>query len=551
MKLQEVKADPLHHPKSSAKDVLVNWSEFDVKIIFEGTIIGALTGLIVVLFRLCLDQADLIRHAITSQLTPSFFTIATVVAVLAVLGIILGRFVTIAPNIKGSGIPQIKGFLMRQVKLHWLKELILKFIGGIIALGVGLSAGREGPSVQLGATAGLGFSQLFKRFHIEEKYLVTAGASAGLAAAFNAPLAGVLFALEELHKNISPIMLTCILSAAVTSDFIAGTVFGLDPVLRLDNMVDLPLNYYGLIILLGLLAAFMGKGFNGVLVRFMKALDTCPIPTPYLPLLPMMVAAILYFAKPDLLGGGHDLIMSLTDGKSLVSAVVLLFVFKLFFTALTYSSKVPGGIFLPLLSLGAILGYVIGQVGIQWLNMDNIYLVNFLALGMVAFFTSVVKAPLSGSVLISEMTGSFDHLLPIILVALVSHVVTDMIHSKPVYDVLLENMLESSAHADESNYLKKDQDKKSLLEIPVVFGSEVEHQRIADIRWPEKCLMISIKRGDQELIPKGSYKLYAGDHLVFLTEYSQDLQLMKKLTSMANDISPVKHGLVESANASS
>lgn len=544
MKLQRVKTDTDTSPKSSAKDVLINWSDFDIKIIIEGTVIGALTGLIVVLFRLCLDQADVYRDYITRQLTPSVTNIVIVVVVLSLLGILLGRFVTIAPNIKGSGIPQIKGFLMRQVRLHWLKELVLKFIGGIIALGVGLSAGREGPSVQLGATAGLGFSQLFKRFHIEEKYLVTAGASAGLAAAFNAPLAGVLFALEELHKNISPIMLTCILSAAVTSDFIAGTVFGLDPVLKLSDMSDLPLTFYGLIILLGILSAFMGKAFNATLVHLMKTLDKCPIPSRYLPLLPMMVAALLYFVKPDLLGGGHHLIMSLTDGQLLVTSVVLLFVFKLSFTALTYSSKVPGGIFLPLLSLGALLGYIIGQIGIQWLNMDSIYLVNFLALGMVAYFTSVVKAPLSGSVLISEMTGSFDHLLPIILVALVSHVVTDMIHSKPIYDVLLENMLESQSNADESNYLKKDQEKKSLLEIPVVFGSEVEHQRIADIRWPEKCLMISIKRGDQELIPKGSYKLYAGDHLVFLTEYSQDLHLMQKLNAMANDISPVKHGII-------
>lgn len=531
----------LKDKKFSTKEILTHWSYFDLKIIFEGILIGGLSGLIVVFFRLCLDWMDSKRYAFIENMHVNIFTVIMVFSVLVALGVVLGVFVEKAPNIKGSGIPQIKGFLIRQVKLEGLKELVLKFIGGVISLGVGLSAGREGPSVQLGATMGLCFSKLFKRFHVEEKYLVTAGASAGLAAAFNAPLAGVLFAIEELHRNVSPIMLTCILSAAVTGDFVAGTVFGLDPVLHLEDMPDLPFVFYGLIIALGIVSAIGGKAFNFLLIKMMAWMDNIKIKKRYLPIFPMMFAGVLFFTKPELLGGGHHLILQLAQGDFMIKTVLLIFAVKLVFTTLTYSSKVPGGIFLPLLLLGAIIGYVIGEIGIIGFGMDTGYLLNFIALGMVGFFTAVVKAPLSGSVLISEMTGSFDHLLPIILVALVSHVVTDIIRSKPIYDELLENMLEQSEGAPDSNFLKKSEERKSLIEIPVVYGSQVEHQRISEVKWPDKCLIVSIKRGEQELIPKGSYKIYAGDHLVFLTEYCKDPYLIEKLNRMANEISKTKH----------
>ncbi|MDG9688473.1 chloride channel protein, partial [Streptomyces sp. DH18] len=127
------------------------------------------------------------------------------------------------PMISGSGIPQVEGVLLRELDMTWWKVILGKFFGGVLSIGSGLSLGREGPSVQLGAAIGQGFSKVFRRIKIEEKYLITSGASAGLAAAFNAPLAGAMFALEEVHKNFSPLILLSALSSALSADFIASS----------------------------------------------------------------------------------------------------------------------------------------------------------------------------------------------------------------------------------------------------------------------------------------------------------------------------------------
>ena len=136
----------------------------------------------------CFERGDISVHA-------AWF------ALLLAAALLLWRLGIYEPQAGGSGIPQIKGVILGVLRLRWLRVLWVKLVGGIVGIGLGLSLGREGPSIQIGAVAAQGMSRLFGRTRMEERYLITAGASAGLAAAFNAPLAGVMFALEELHRN--------------------------------------------------------------------------------------------------------------------------------------------------------------------------------------------------------------------------------------------------------------------------------------------------------------------------------------------------------------
>ncbi|MDC4408296.1 chloride channel protein, partial [Acinetobacter baumannii] len=156
----------------------------------------------------------------------------------------------------------VEGILTRKLKANWFKVLFYKFVGGVIALAAGLSIGREGPSVQMGAAIGEGFSKKLKRINIEEKYLITSGASAGLSAAFNAPLSGVMFALEDVHKNFSPLVLISTIAAALASDFITKQFLGLNTAFEFSTVLVLPLKYYWTLILLGILV-----GISGVLVN--------------------------------------------------------------------------------------------------------------------------------------------------------------------------------------------------------------------------------------------------------------------------------------------
>ena len=406
-------------------DTLNHWHKFNLLVLFESLLVGGVSGIIVVLFRLVINYAGEVRDIIYKNINyKSFIVIIGWFFILIIIGYLLGIMVQKVPNIKGSGIPQIKGFIIRQVNLEWEKELIRKFIGGILALGFGLSLGREGPSVQLGATTGLGISKLLKRHKIEEKYLVTAGASAGLAAAFNAPLAGVVFALEELHRNFSPLILTCVMSASIVSEMISSYFFGMEPVFNFSKMQKIPLRYYGLIIILSIIIAFLGKLFNILLLLSQDIYANAKIiKGRFQPIIPFVISGIIGLTFPIALGGGHELIVDLTEKNFLLCLLLIIFIIKLLFTAICYGSGLPGGIFLPILVLGALIGKAYGQLSIEYFGIDSAYSVNFIALGMAAYFTAVVRAPITGSILITEMTGSFNHLLSLIVVCMLAYVV--------------------------------------------------------------------------------------------------------------------------------
>lgn len=243
-------------------NTLFHWHSFRLKLVFEGIAVGILAGLLVVLYRFALERAMVLLQEVYGLLSARPQFIPVWLGVLLIIGVILGKLTKYEPMAGGSGIPQVEGVLLRKLKMNWWKVIVVKFFGGILAIGSGLSLGREGPSVQLGAAAGQGLGKMLKRVKLEEKYLITSGASAGLAAAFNAPLAGVMFALEEVHKNFSPLVLLSSLAAALSADYISSGFFGLKPVFNLQSLSVLPLKSYLYIVVLGALIGVLGVLFN-------------------------------------------------------------------------------------------------------------------------------------------------------------------------------------------------------------------------------------------------------------------------------------------------
>lgn len=512
---------------------LKKWYGFDMRVVLESIIVGGIVGFVIVLFRICLSHLDEIRTLFYENLhTFESYKWLLWIGLLFIIAFGLKYIMKKVPLAAGSGIPQIKGFLLRQIKLSWFRELITKFFGGILALGTGLSLGREGPSVQMGANIGLGCSRLLKRFHTEEKYLVTAGASAGLAAAFNAPLAGVIFALEELHKNFASTLLICTMAASVTADFVASQFFGLKPIFTFENVEIIELNQYGYIVILGICIGLLGKLFNSsLLVVKEKMSDLFAKKNKIVPYIAIIISIIIGVFYPKLLGGGHELINELSVKHFALYALLIVFVIKLLFTIISYGSNVPGGIFLPILVLGAIVGKSFGDA-LSFIGLEEIHTTSYLILGMAAFFTAVVKAPITGSILITEMTGSFNHLLPLIIVSLVAYIITDVLESKPIYDSLLEKMLKNH----KGNWLKKTSRNKIIMEIPIRLGSEIEHKKIKDIEWPINGLIVGIKRGENEIIPNGESKLYVGDVLVTIVDENYATDLKIKLLKLAGSV---------------
>ena len=504
------------HNRDSTLETLHGWYRFRFKLIFEGALVGVIVGFVIVAYRLMLNLVVKGGEHFLDRVHGNPGLVAVYFLAILSLAYIVKKLMEYEPLIKGSGIPQVEGYLLNILHMNWLKVLVLKFIGGLMAIGAGLSLGREGPSIQLGAAVGTGVSQLFHRKKIEERFLVTGGASAGLAAAFNAPLAGVMFALEEVHKNFSPMVLASALVAAVTGDFISKNFFGMEPVLHFKELQSLPLQYYHFAVLLGVVMAFFGVFYNKMLLKSQDyyAKDTF-IRKEHTIFVPFIMAGALAMFYPQVLGGGHHLLAHLDYNGLAISALALLLLVKFVFTMFSYGSGAPGGIFLPLLVLGGVAGALYGNLLVLWFGLPSAFVLNMIVYAMLAYFTAIVRAPITGIILISEMTGSFQHFLPLTMVAIVSYLVADIVESEPIYESLLERVVDNMPVFVTSERIK------TLIEAPVYMGSAVEGKLVKEIEWPKYALLVSLKRGHKEIIPCGTTQIQAGDIMVVLTNESR------------------------------
>lgn len=491
---------------------------------------GIATGFVVVAYRLMLERAAVFRIFLFEGLIQKGFPgVGLLFLILAAAALLMGVLIRREPMVKGSGIPQVKGVLLRQFRIRWLEELLLKFSGGVLALSLGLSLGREGPSIQLGAQTGAGVASLSKASEGEKKYLITAGASAGLAAAFNAPLSGVLFALEELHKSFSPLMLTCIMVSSLAAEVVSKYFFGLATVFNFRVGGFLPLRYYPLLLFLGVLCGVVGVLFNGALLRSMDLHDRLIKRDLLKPLPAFLTAGFLGFLLPEVLGGGHELLIDSALGKYGVLFLILILTVKLLFTALSYGSGSPGGIFFPLLVVGALLGRIFNDLLVLGFAFDPGFGINFVILGMAAFFTAVTRAPITGAVLISEMTGSLSHLISLIIVSAVAYGVAEALRSKPIYDAFLDRLL-SKGKISRVTYAGEA--KKIILTIPVGTGSFLEQRPIEELSLPPDCILVGVLRGTREKFPRPELVLESGDQLSILTEEGRAAELKPLLLQL-------------------
>jgi H+/Cl- antiporter ClcA len=385
-----------------------------------------------------------------------------------------------------------------------------------LSICAGLSLGREGPSVQIGAAAGQGFSRLFKRIKLEEKYLITCGASAGLAAAFNAPFAGVIFALEEIHKNFSPVVMTSALASSLTADFVSKEFFGMTPVFDFKHISPIPLNSYIFLLVLGVVVGLLGIVFNKTLFLTQNIYAKQKwMPAEVKPMFAFLVAGIVGLTMPEVLGGGSQIVTSLPTTSFSLTMLLLILIVKFFFTMISYGSSAPGGIFMPLLAIGALIGAIYGNTANYLFGFNHAYIPNIIIFAMAGYFTAIVKAPITGCILITEMTGSFSHLLSIGLVCLTAYVIADVFSSKPIYEALLERFLNKGSHT-----LSGKEDTKVIIEAAILMGSLLDGKKIKEVEWPAHCLVVGVKRGGTELIPNGETKLFAGDYLIVLSNES-------------------------------
>lgn len=505
---------------------------FQIILIGEGILVGGIAGLVVLLYRMFLENAGKWLNAILEYAHRSPIRMAGWFLILIVMALLVAKLLKYEPMISGSGIPQLEGEMVGRLEQTWWKVLPAKFAGGFLCMLGGLALGREGPSIQIGAMVGKGISKGLDRGKTEEKFLLTCGASAGLSAAFHAPLAAVLFSMEEVHKNFSVSVLLSVMSASLTADILSSSVLGVDSVFQFDIIHALPPEYYGLILLLGVVLGLMGAFYNWFTLKVQELYGRAKrLNTAGKLLIPFLCAGVLGFTAPELLGSGHSLIEYLTSENVMLGTVLLILAGRFLFSAVSFGSGAPGGIFFPLLVIGGYIGGAFATAGIQFFGLEPMYINNFVLLAMAGYFAAIVRAPLTGIILIFEMTGSLSQMMSLSLVSIVAYIVATFLRSKPIYESLLENLLKKQGQKT-----PEDHGQKILVNYVVRQGSRLEDALISEIKWPENCLLVAVQRGTQEIIPKGRTKLLVGDIIVTMTDERDSAVVHDKMERLCSDM---------------
>lgn len=511
--------------KKDISGTLKRADRFPVILIGEGVLVGIAAGIVVLLYRVVLEYAGkwlsvILEFAQQSKL----YTVGWFVT-LAVMAVAVSGLVKYESMISGSGIPQLKGEMIGKLDPRWYKIIPAKFAGGFLCMLGGLALGREGPSIQIGAMAGKGISRWLDRGKTEEKFLLTCGASAGLAAAFHAPLAGVLFSMEEIHKNFSAAVLLSVTTASLTADCLCTAMLGEASVFQFDIIKELPISYYWMIVLLGALLGILGAFYNWFTLKVQELYNRLEfLGVTGKIMIPFLCAGILGFTAPELLGSGHTLIEYLTNYDVALGAVVFILAGRFVFSAISFGSGAPGGIFFPLLVLGGFIGGVFATAGVEYFGLDAMYINNFVLLAMAGYFSAIVRAPLTGIVLIFEMTGNLNHMLSLSIIAIVSYIIASLLKSRPIYESLLDRLLARQAMAGMDENTQGSSEKqnhvreKILANFVIGHGAQPDGRCIGEVDWPDNCLLVSVQRGEVELIPKGRTKLQAGDVIVIMMD---------------------------------
>jgi CIC family chloride channel protein len=436
-----------------------------------------------------------------------------------------------SPEASGSGIPHLEAVLRRFRKLDWKRVLPVKFFGGIIAIGSGMALGREGPTVQMGGAIGDAISRLLKSTQRERLTLISAGAGAGLAAAFNAPLSGLIFVLEEVRRDFQPIVFGAAFIAAIVADIIARIGTGQFPVFSVPNYPVPPLGSLPLFALMGIIAGFLGVLFNKSLLGTKKLYARIP-PRWILPASAITGGAIglAGWFSPLLLGSGHNLAEVALKGNLAFTLIPMFFILRFVMTTTSYGTGAPGGIFAPLLVLGALIGSVFGQVANQWMPALVPIPAVFAVVAMAAYFTAIVRAPLTGIMLIVEMTGNYALMLPLLACCFCAYAVPEILKDTPIYEALLELDLKRGG---DSALIKE----PAVVDFIVHPGASFAGLQVRSLGLPPGCILIRCTDGKREWIPKANTRLEPHMRItaVIAPEVSESLDILRSGCSNPDD----------------
>lgn len=410
-------------------------------------LVGIVTGFVGSCFQIAIHHCAVFLGVMAYKLRmlgiPSPIPLCSItIAVVVAAWFMVRRF---APEAAGSGVQEIEGALLHKRPMRWAHVLPVKFFGGMFAIASNMVLGREGPTIQMGGDIGKLISEFTSLSRKRCDALIAAGAAAGLSAAFNAPLAGVLFVVEEMREAfpISFIQFKIVAISCVGAAIVLQLMLGNTPAIVMDVFQMPSLASLWLFFIFGIFSGFVGILFNRSLMHTLYTIDKQTEWTRFVYV--VIVAALIGFLAahwPDSVGGGYHIIEHAISFSPGLLGLIMLFALRFILTMLCYGTGIPGGIFAPMLAVGSLLGLAFATIFIHFgYDIQSIEPGMFAVAGMGALFSACVRAPMTGIVLVVEMTQNYDLILPLMVSSLTATTVVQLAGVSPIYSQLLSRTM--------------------------------------------------------------------------------------------------------------
>ena len=482
-----------------------------------GGITGIVTGLVVVLYKLCAAYAIGWSQSLYQFMRNHPLSILAALSIVTLAAYAYACVFKRIPSLRGGGIPTAIGSVRGVLSMKWLSNCIGVFVMSLSTFIIGVPLGNEGPAVQMGAALGKGTARCASRDKNcpWTRYSMTGGACAAFAIATGAPLAGVLFAVEEAHQRITPLIIimsfTSVISAYIVSQVLCpliGISAALLPKIELSVM---PGSYYWIPVVVGVAAGLFSTLFLK-LYTIINRLLTVRLKLPAFAGIAIVFALTLAVGiwSSDYISTGHDLIVSLIDGRRMIGVLLLIFVIRSLLTVSANCTGVTGGMFLPILTLGAVISAAVGELCVGYLNVPAHYYQLILVLGIAGSLSGMMKIPITAIVFVVEAMNGASNLFAVIIVSAVSYFVTEIFATKSINDIVIKARMRGIY--DDKSMTREDIDTF----VTVREGSFAVGKQIRDILWPSNLFVLSVKRlnnNNADVDEHGDKTLRAGDTL--------------------------------------
>ncbi len=434
--------------------------------------IGVIAGLLVVSFRMAIDWISVLLRGSSPQQHQVRLIIVPTIAGLVIA--LLVRYVF--PEARGSGVNQTKAALYIRNGYISGRTVVGKFLLSALAIGSGFSLGPEDPSLQIGAGVASFISRRFGLSRERLRVFAPIGAAAGLAAAFNAPISAILFVIEEVIGNWSAAILGSIVLSAISGVVVARWFWGAEPMFRIPlvNLVD-PRELMAYAVL-GIVGGIASLAFTRVVGWLRPLLRRQPASWQLVQpaAAGFLIGCIGYFGLPQVMGAGYEAIDAAMHAQFAWKVLLLLAVFKIIATTLSFSSGTPGGMFAPTLFIGAMLGASIGSFEHHFFPHLTGSIGSYALVGMGVLFAAFLRAPLTSVFMVLEVSGNYSIVLPVILANTIAYLISRALQPVPIFEIFTHqdglDLPSMEEQREESNLHLED--ALQPVSVPVLQGSE-------------------------------------------------------------------------------